>query len=147
MTLRPDGEAHAGQIAGKIMPNEYAGSAPGAVSVLVLRGAEDLFQLVRRGYLELIVTAVERLLVRTPAHEDAGVAEAGPLHVVVLDLADALDPQRLPREILARAPAALPSGHPRRLTARVRPVTPGMVLEGAAAQRRELSHELPAHRH
>ena len=38
-------------------------------------------------------------------------AEAIALHVVVLHLAHALDPQRLPRQILAGAPAALAAGH------------------------------------
>ena len=76
-------------------------------------GAEDLRELVRRRDLELIVAAVRRLLVEPPALEDRGVAEPRALHVVVLHLADALDPQRLPRQILAGAPAALAAGHPR----------------------------------
>ena len=40
-------------------------------------------------------------------------AEAIALQVVVLHLAHALDAQRLPRQILAGAPAALPAGHAR----------------------------------
>ena len=37
--------------------------------------------------------------------------KTAPLHVVVLDLTHSLDPDRLPREILARAPSTLASGH------------------------------------
>ena len=73
--------------------------------------AEDLLELVRGRDLELIVAAVRRRLVGPPAQEGRRVAEAIALQVVVLHLADALDPQRLPREILARAPAALAAGH------------------------------------
>ena len=58
---------------------------------------EDLLELVRRGDLELIVAAVERLPVRTPPQEHGRVAEAIALQVVVLDLAHALDPHWLPR--------------------------------------------------
>ena len=59
--------------------------------------------------------------------------------MVVLDLAHALDPKRLPREILARAPAALASGHARHLAAaRFGPVTPRVMLERALTERREL---------
>ena len=60
------------------------------------RRAEDLLELVRGRDLELIVAAVGRRLVRAPALKDRGVAEAIALHVVVLHLAHALDPQRLP---------------------------------------------------
>ena len=77
--------------------------------------AEDLLELVRRRDLELIVAAVARRLVGPPAQKDRRVAEAIALQVVVLHLADALDAQRLPRQILARAPAALPARHARRL--------------------------------
>ena len=38
-------------------------------------------------------------------------AEAVALQVVVLDLADALGPQRFPAQVLAAAPAALRAGH------------------------------------
>ena len=62
---------------------------------------------IRRRDLELVVAAVARPLVGPPAQEDRGVAEAIALQVVVLHLAHPLDPQRLPRQVLARAPAAL----------------------------------------
>src|SRR6185436_12003059 len=79
--------------------------------------AEDLLELVSRRDLELIVAALGRRFVGAPPQKDRGVAEPIALHVVVLDLAHALDPQRLPREILARAPAALPARHARHLAA------------------------------
>src|SRR5256885_11404822 len=85
----------------------------GAASTVRAR-AELLLELVRGCDLELIVAAVLRLLVRAPAQEIGCVAEAVALHVVVLHFADALDPQRLPRQILAGAPAALAAGHARR---------------------------------
>src|ERR1041385_8245784 len=75
-------------------------------------------------------------------------AKALPLHVVVLDLADALDAQRLPREIFPGAPAALTAGHPLHFAAhRLRPFAPRMVLEGVLAQRRQLRHQLPPRGH
>jgi hypothetical protein len=40
MTRRPDGAAHDGQIAGKIMPTEYAEVAHERISVNVLRADE-----------------------------------------------------------------------------------------------------------
>src|SRR5687768_13760568 len=73
--------------------------------------AEDLGELVGRRHLQLVVAAVAGRLVEPEAQEGGGVAEAVSLQVVVLDLAHALDAQRLPRQILARAPAALASGH------------------------------------
>src|SRR5437868_6245946 len=60
-------------------------------------GAEHLRQLVRRRDFELIVAAALRLPIGAPALEDRRVAESIALHVVVLHLAHALDPQRLPR--------------------------------------------------
>src|SRR5207249_11957458 len=73
---------------------------------------KDVGQLVWRGDVELIVAAVVRCLVRAPAQEHRGVAEAVALQVIVLDLADALDPERLPGQILLRAPAAPHARHP-----------------------------------
>src|SRR6187455_2064803 len=90
---------------------------------------EDLRELVRRRDLELIVAAVARRLVEPPAREGGGVAEAITLHVVVLHLAHPLEPQRLPRQILASAPAALSAGHPRRtVTLSFGPGAPGMLV-------------------
>ena len=64
------------------------------------------------------------LLVGAPAPELRRVAEAAALHVVVGDLDHQLGPQRLPREILALAPAARRAGHaaaPRASLPRPRP--------------------------
>src|SRR5689334_25443738 len=67
--------------------------------------------------------------------------------VVVLHLAHPLDAERLPREILARAPATLATGHAASLTFRSCPVPPGVVLQRVLTERGELLHELLAHRH
>ena len=96
--------------------------------------AEDLLELVRSRDLELIVGAVVRRLVGAPALETAAWRNAVALHVVVLHFADALDAQRLPRQILARAPAALAARHARRRRlARCRPLAPGMIVERVSA--------------
>ena len=93
------------------------------------RGAEDLLELVRSRDLELIVAAVARLLVGAPALEHRGMPEAVALHVVVLHLAHALDAQRLPRQILARAPAALAAWHARAASPPLCPLAPWMLFE------------------
>ena len=54
--------------------------------------AEHALQLVGGRDLQLVVAAVARALVGTPAHELRGVAKARALHVIVGDLADALGP-------------------------------------------------------
>src|ERR1700730_13903982 len=112
-----------------------------------MRGAEDLLELVRSRDLELVVAAVTRPLVWPPPKKDCRVPEAPSLQVVVFDLADPLDPQRLPRKILAGAPAALASGHPGELAASLRPVSPRMVRQGSFSQGCELQDELLARRH
>src|SRR5262245_60066213 len=105
-------------------------------------GAEDFRQFVRRRDLELIVAAVGRLPVRPPPQKDRRMPEAAALEMVVLHLADTLDPQRLPRQILAGAPPALSAGHPRvNVTADIRPFPPRMVDERVLAQRRQLARE------
>ncbi len=111
----------------------------GARPLSVRTRAEDLRELVRRRDLELIVAAVVRLPVGPPAQEHRRVPEAIALQVVVLHLAHALDPQRLPRQILAGAPAALPAGHalPSPLRRR-RPLAPRMSSSASLAQRRQL---------
>ena len=94
-------------------------------------------ELVGRRDFELIVAAVLRPLVGPPAQEDRRVAEAIALHVVVLHLADALDPQRLPRQVLAGAPAALRAGHAARFGRSRRPTraTDGPPSRSCAAAR------------
>ena len=111
-------------------------------------GRKDLGQLVGRSDLELVVAAVARRLVRPPAEEDGGVAEAVALEVIVLHLADPLDPKRLPGEILPRAPAALPAGHPARPgRLRLGPAAPGMLLQRVGPQRLQLLRQLLPPRH
>src|SRR5688572_30160419 len=85
---------------------------------------ENLRELGGRSDLELVVAAVRRSLVGTPAEEDRRVPKATALQVVVLDLAHALDPERLPGKILAGAPAALPTGHAYGAVPDVRPLAP-----------------------
>src|SRR5690606_6765114 len=97
---------------------------------------EDAIEVVGVRHLELVVAAVGRPPVGPPAQERRGVAEAVALEMVVSDLADALDPQRLPRQVLAGAPAALPARHARAAaTLRAGPVTPRMRVERVLAQR------------
>ena len=106
--------------------------------------AEDLLELVSLRDLELIVPAVLRLLVGTPSQEDGRVPEAIALEMVVLHLADPLDPERLPREILPRAPSALAPRHAGHLARPGgRPFAPGMIVEGVRAERRQLHGQLP----
>src|SRR6185295_3054301 len=111
-------------------------------------GPENLLQRVRRRDLELIVAAVLRRLVETPAQEVRRVAEAIALQVVVLHLADTLDAQRLPRQVLVAGPAADAARHASRFVrVLIGPLTPGVTLERALPQWRELLHEALAHRH
>src|SRR6185312_14082204 len=113
-----------------------------------LDGPENLLQRVRRRDLELIVAAVLRRLVETPAQEVRRVAEAIALQVVVLHLADTLGAQRLPRQVLISGPAADASRHASRFVrALIRPFAPGMIVERVVAQRGKLLYEALAHRH
>src|SRR5215203_6071646 len=112
------------------------------ISAALVRGPEDLLQLVRFRDLELIVAAVFRLLVRAPALEDRSMPESRPLHVVVLHLAHQFDAHRLPRQVLACAPSAVATGHPRRLAGRVGPFLPGMIRHRVLAQRFQQLREL-----
>src|SRR5262245_54579330 len=108
---------------------------------------EDLLQLVSRSDFELIVAAVAGFLVGAPALKDRSVSEAIAFHVIVLHFADALDAQRFPRQVFSRAPTALPARHAGPFRLGARPCAPGMVLQPVLAERRELLHELLAHRH
>src|SRR5262249_26531837 len=73
--------------------------------------SKDRLELLRRDHLELCVGARARVFVRSPAAELRRVSEARALHVVVADLGDELRAQRLPREVLPLAPAALAARH------------------------------------
>src|SRR3954469_18069776 len=108
---------------------------------------KNLLQLVSGRDFELVVAAIAGRLVGAPAQEDRRVAEAVALHVVVLNLAHALDAQRLPRQVLARAPAALTARHPARFRSGAGPLAPRMLIHGVLAQRLELGGELLARRH
>ena len=72
---------------------------------------ENRHQLLRRHHFELGIGAVARLLVGAPPAKLRHVPEAGALHVLVGDFDHQLGPQRLPRQVLALAPAALASRH------------------------------------
>src|SRR2546426_6580136 len=103
------------------------------------RGAEDLLQLRRRRLLELIVPAFLRSLVRAPAQESGRMPEPIALQVIVRHLADALDPQRFPGEVLSAVPARRGTGHAL-IAAPLRPLAPGVLLGGVFPERRELLH-------
>src|SRR5258705_8699674 len=98
--------------------------------------AEHFLELVRPGHFKLIVAAVFRRPVRPPPQKGRGMPEAIALHVVVLHLADALDSEGFPREILPGAPAALPPGHAGPAMAfGIRPRSPRVFLECVVPQR------------
>src|SRR5690349_2251840 len=108
-------------------------------------GAEDLLELEGGGLLELVVAAIGRLLVGTPALERGPVAEPIALEVVARHLGDPLEAERLPRQVLAPVPARRRAGEP--LTGflgRLRPLcplAPWVTLERVLPQRRELLGE------
>src|SRR5947209_14480693 len=94
---------------------EIATSRPAATTISLRGGMsphpEDPRQLLGRRLLELRVRALARRLVGPPPLERRRVAEPRALQVVVRDLADELDAQRLPAQILAVVPAALRARH------------------------------------
>src|SRR5688572_809863 len=105
--------------------------------------AEDLLELVRSRDLELIVPAVLRPLVRSPALEHRGVAKAIALHVVVFHFAHSFNTHRLPRQILARTPTALTARHAGSVIG-IGPLAPRVSLERTLTKRRQLTRQLPA---
>src|SRR5207253_8563353 len=127
-------------------PAARAAQAP-APSGTPRPGREDLGELVGTRHLELVVATGGGALVRPPAQEGRGVAEAVALQVVVFHLAHALDAQRLPGEILAGAPATLRARHAGAPRVGLGPCSPGVLVQGVLAQGRELFHELLAHRY
>jgi hypothetical protein len=101
--------------------------------------AEDALQLVGGCDFQLIVAAILRRLVGTPAQELGAVPETRALHVVERHLAHALGPQRLPAQVLAAIPAAGRAGNALsfriRLFLRLGPVLPRVSVERVLAQR------------
>src|SRR5207244_673490 len=74
---------------------------------------------------KLVVATVARRLIRPPPQKDGRVAKTPALQVIVLDLADPLNPQRLPRQVFACTPPALGARHPGDVAgATLRPVAP-----------------------
>src|SRR5215468_1161846 len=124
--------------------------APGAARLTTVARAEDAVQLVGGGDFQLIVAAVLRALVWTPAPELRGMSESSPLHVIVRDLTDALRPERLPAQIFPAVPPAGRTRQPLSLRAGFLlchgPIPPWMVFERVRAQRRQLDDELVAYR-
>ena len=108
---------------------------------------ENLCQLLRRNDFELRIGAVARPLVGSPPPKLRRVTEAPALHVIVCDLDDQLGPQRLPRQILALAPAALAARHALCRLHRGLPASaqclPRVIRERVLAIRREEFHQLP----
>src|SRR5579871_2733838 len=82
------------------------------VALKLATSGENRLQLMRRHDLQLRVGAIGRLLVRAPSAKVRHVAEAGTLHVLVGDFGNQFGTDRLPREVLALAPTALPAGQP-----------------------------------
>src|SRR5580704_4976702 len=76
------------------------------------------------------------------------VPEASALHVLICDFDHQLRPQRLPRQVLALAPAALATRHAlpgfTGCGPILRPALPRMIRERVPAIRREIFRELPA---
>src|SRR4051794_31911049 len=94
---------------------------------------EQAVELGRHGLVELVVGAGSGILVGPPPHEPSGVTEpatlvarraALPLHVLEGDLGHQLEPDRVPREVLAAGPARLAPGHPVRGLLRFGPLAP-----------------------
>src|SRR5512145_1431363 len=102
---------------------------------------ENLLELVRRRNLELVVSAFVCRLVGPPPQKRRGVPEPVALQMVVLHLADALDAERLPRQILAGAPAAVATRHTLSASFRLGPFAPWMCLQRVRPQRLQLFDE------
>src|SRR6266478_5860738 len=104
-------------------------------------------QLVWRNHLELSIRTVARVLVGAPFSKLRQVTEAGTLHVLVGDFNYQLGPQRLPRQVLALAPAALATRHAMPIGAFsgcvLRPALPGVIGERVLAIGREVFYQLP----
>src|SRR5260370_10282935 len=115
--------------------------ANGARSASSAARSKNRHQLLRRNDFALGIRAVARFLVDAPSAKLRHVPESRPLHVFVGDLHHQLRPQRLPRQVLALAPAALPSRHPLPSLCGC-PELPRMIDERVVAIGREKSREL-----
>ena len=73
--------------------------------------AKNRHQLLRWNHFELGIGAVAGFFVGAPPSKLRHVAEAGALHVLICDFHHQFRPQRLPRQVLALAPAALSARH------------------------------------
>jgi hypothetical protein len=83
----------------------------------------------------------------TPPQEDRRVPKPIALQVVVLHFRDALRADRLPRQILPGAPAALATGHAcRPVLLRVFLSPPRVTVERISSERRQLTGEFLASR-
>ena len=91
---------------------------------------------------ELVIRAVAWLLVRAPPAKLRCVTEAAALHVVVSDFDYQFRTQRLPRQVLASAPAALAPGHALPGFAALRPFFPRVSGERVLAVWSEEFHQL-----
>src|SRR5262249_2232174 len=133
----------------KIRPNVTMIPGPRRRTADYGRRAENAVQLGGGRDFQLIVAAVLRALVWTPAQELRGMSEPSPLHVVVRDLTDALRPERLPAQIFPAVPPAGRTGQPLSLRAGFLlchgPIPPWMVFERIGAHPRQLDDELLAH--
>src|SRR5689334_15558535 len=109
-------------------------------------GREQRSELRGRRRVELIEPAVARRLVGPPPQEVRGVAEALALQVVVGDLGDEAELERLPAQIfVAVPPAAEPLRGALRIGAFVfQPARPRVFLARAVAVRLQLGEQLGA---
>src|SRR4051794_1067663 len=152
VTGNTDGNGSAGPLmsTGAEMASDPATARHTASTDAGASDTEDFAQLDRDGRVELCVRARLGVAVGAPAREPRGVPEAIALQVLVSDLGDELDAQRLPREVLPRVPPAQRARAPLPARARIgvglRPLAPRVIVERAVAVRRELFRELLAQR-
>src|SRR5438105_606294 len=109
---------------------------------------ENLGQLLRWNYFELVIRAFARPLVFAPSSKLRRVTEPAALHVIVSDFDYKLRTQGFPRQVLVLTPAAQCPGHAMpRFTTRfmLSPMFPGMGRERVLAVWRKVSYKLSPH--
>src|SRR5215213_8803031 len=89
--------------------------------------------------LQLRKRAVTRLLITSPPPKLRRVTKAISLHVIISNFHHELRSQRLPRQILPRAPTTLRTGNPEIVT---RPFLPRMFRERVFAVRLQKLHQI-----